>query len=63
MIVNKIIENISILKNRCRSSECSVIGVLFRMMIFQSVHKKKILTAPNVKIRNSKNIILQNKSN
>lgn len=63
MIVNKIIENISILKNRCRSSECSVIGVLFRMMIFQSVHKKNILTSPNVKIRNIKNIILQDKSN
>lgn len=41
MIFNKVIERISILKNRCRSSECSIIGVLFRMLMFRLVYKKK----------------------
>ncbi|CDO15470.1 unnamed protein product [Klebsiella pneumoniae] len=40
MIFNKVIERISILKNRCRSSECSIIGVLFRMLMFRLVYKK-----------------------
>lgn len=63
MIFNKVIERISILKNRCRSSECSIIGVLFRMLMFRLVYKKNILTSPKVKIKNIKNIKFNKNSN
>ncbi|SYT09682.1 putative lipopolysaccharide biosynthesis O-acetyl transferase WbbJ [Klebsiella pneumoniae] len=63
MIFNKVIERISILKNRCRSSECSIIGVLFRMLMFRLVYKKNILTSPKVKIKNIKNIKFHKNSN
>ncbi len=60
---NKIVENFCVLKKRCNSSKCSLLGVLLRMLIFRVLYKKNILSSPKVKIADVNNIRLKKNSN